>query len=174
FESRLQHVAFSSRLTWRDYPTLVGKIRNTLSSGPPADRVEKKLAPGEEAPSTFLYALRKAMLAPGAHASRNLVYNGREFLLRTTRKPDPEAGARFAGRNLVEDAGRVARIDATLREKLTGRLTAFKLWFEIGSEQLPPLCFEYRPKSFLRLTFEFDPISTAPPISLALNRKETA
>ncbi len=103
--------------------------------------------------------------------SQPIVYNGKEFQLTTTRRSDPEAGARFVKRNIVQSRERVMRLDATLHDRVTGHLTPFRVWFESGAEQLPPLCFEYQAKSFLRLTFEFDPAAAGPPIGLALNRK---
>jgi len=48
--------------------------------------------------------------------------------------------------------------------------TPFKIWFEAGSEELPPLRFEYQAKPFLRLVFEADATTSVPPVTLALNR----
>ncbi len=173
FDTTLQHLALPSQLTWRDYPELLIKVRNALASGQSAERMNKKLAREDAAPATFLYAVRKAMRAPDTQTGQLIIYNGKEFLLRTTRKPDPSAGTKFAERHLAKSSEHVMRLDATLREQTTGHLTAFRLWFESGAEHLSPLCFEYQAKSFLRLTFEFDPASAGPPIGLALNKKET-
>jgi len=173
FSSRLERLSFPSQTTWRDYPTLLAKVRTALASDQPAECTSKQLASTDQAPATFLYAIRKALVATDTHTNQPIVYNGKELLLTTTRKPDPEAGARFAKRNLVQSRGRVMRLDATVRDHATGHLTPFRVWFESGAEQLPPLCFEYQPKSFLRLTFEFDPTAAGPPIGLALHKRQT-
>lgn len=152
FVSRLSRIRFPSRLTWRDCPRLIEMVRGAVASGAPVQRLEKALGPNESAPATFLYAVRKAILDPAAGTTGSLIYNGREFELRTTKEAD----------------GRAIRLNATLREKATGRETPFKVWYEAGAEHLPPLRFEYQARSFLRLTFEFDPEASRSPVGVAL------
>ncbi len=145
FVSRLNRISFPSRLTWRDCPQLIEMVRGAVAAGAPAERVEKTLPANESAPATFLYAVRKAILNPAAVTTGSLVYNGKEFELRTTKQAE---------------AGGTIRLNATLRECSTGRETPFKVWYKAGAEHLPPLRFEYQARSFLRLTFEFDPVSS--------------
>lgn len=172
FMTRLLRVDLPSRLTWSDYPTLTGKIRDAFTDAQSVTRRERKLAPSEGAPATFLYAVRAAMGSRETHTSRMIVYNGKAFQLSTRRKPDATAAARFAERNLVRPGRNVVRLDATLHDEITGVNTPFKVWYEADSPTTPPLCFEYQARSFLRLTFEADPSSTGPLVQLALNKGE--
>jgi hypothetical protein len=162
FISRLSRINFPSQLTWRDCPRLVDGVRAAVSAEAPAQRAEKTLVTDESAPATFLYAVRNAILDPASATSGSLIYNGKEFQLRTAKEPDTTACAHFAGRNLLREGGRVTRLNAELEEQATGRRTPFKVWFEAGAEHLPPLRFEYQAKSFLRLTFEFDSTAACP------------
>lgn len=169
FVSRLNRISFPSHLTWRDCPQLIDKVRSAVAEEAPSQRVEKTLAANESAPATFLYAVRKAILDPARSTTGSLIYNGREFQLRTEKEADAGAGAHFISRNILREADRVMRLNATLREHATGRETPFKVWYEAGAEHQPPLRFEYQARPFLRLTFEFDPAAVGPPVSVALD-----
>jgi len=176
FVSKLDRISLASRFTWRDYPRLTDQVRATVavpntSQHPASKSTEIRLADGEAAPATFLYAVRTALMNASARTSLLLTYNAKEFLLRTVKEPDPSMGAHFAERNLVSDAGRVILLKAHLTDGTSGVVTPFKVWFESGREHLPPLRFEYQAKSFLRLAFEFDPDASGPPIEFALNKK---
>jgi hypothetical protein len=168
FASRLHRIGFPSRLTWRDCPALVDKIRAAVSNEAPAQSIDKALPVHQAAPSTFLYAVWKAILDPNPTTTGSLIYNGKEFELTSAKEVDRVASAHFAAKNLVREGSRVVRLNAILREYATGRQTPFKVWYEAGSEHMPPLRFEYQAKPFLRLTFEYDPAVSGPDI------KETA
>lgn len=142
FSSRVEHVMFPSQLTWRDYPALIEKARAAIASEAPVQRVDRRLANGQQAPSTFLYAVRNAMLAPGPRTKEALIYNGCEYLLSSEKQTDADGSI---------------RINATIRNMATGRATPFKVWYEAGSEHLPPVRFEYQAKPYLRLTFDWLP-----------------
>ena len=169
FVSRLSRINFPSQLTWRDCPRLVDEVRAALSAEAPTQRIEKTLATDESAPATFLYAVRNAILDPSSATTGSLIYNGKEYQLRTTKEPDTAACAHFAGRKLIREGGRVMRLNAALEEQATGRETPFKVWYEAGAEHLPPLRFEYQAKSFLRLTFEFDSTVSCPAVVPSLS-----
>lgn len=172
FASRLHRLGLPSQFTWRDCPVLVDKVRAALSSEAPAQSIDKTLPAHQAAPSTFLYAVWKAILDPNVSTTGSLIYNGKEFELRTAKEADAAAGAHFALKNLVREGGRVIRLNAALREYATGRQTPFKLWYEAGAEHMPPLRFEYQAKSFLRLTFEYDPAASGPALAQrALSRE---
>jgi hypothetical protein len=179
FVSKLDCISLSSRFTWRDYPRLTDQVRATVavpdtSQHSASKSIEIRLADGEAAPATFLYAVRTALMNAAARTVLRLTYNAKEFLLRTAKEPDPSMGAHFAGRNLVSDPGRVILLKAHLTDGTSGVVTPFKVWLESGQEHLPPLRFEYQAKSFLRLAFEFDPDASGPPIEFALRNKEDA
>jgi hypothetical protein len=170
FASRLSRYNFPSELTWSDCPELVSRVRSAMSSGSEGQRVEKDLPRSTPAPATFLYAVRDAMLDATRKTDRTLVYNGKDYRLRTEKIFDTAMGARFGERNLVQDANRVVRLDAVLEEVTKSVKTPFKVWFESGNEQMPPLAFEYQARSFLRLYFEADLNTSVPAVSLALNK----
>jgi hypothetical protein len=179
FVSKLDHIDLSSRVTWRDYPQLTDQVRAAVATAgaaphPRSQSAGINLPNGESAPTTFLYAVRTALMNASARTSGSLIYNAKQFLLRTDKQPDAAMGAHFAERNLVPDASRVMLLNARLEECVTGQVTPFKVWFESGREHLPPLRFEYQAKSFLRLALEFDPAASGPPVSSALNKKENA
>jgi hypothetical protein len=162
FVSRLSRINFPSQLTWRDCPRLVDQVRAAVSAEAPAQSVEKTLVMDESAPATFLYGVRSAILDRASATSRSLIYNGKEYQLRTTKEPDHTACIHFAGRKLISEGGRVMRLDAQLEDQATRRQTPFQVWYEAGAEHLPPLRFEYQARSFLRLTFEFDSTASCP------------
>jgi hypothetical protein len=154
FTSRVDRLEFPSRYTWRDVTTLVGKAREAMSNG--AGEQHEVPAPGAEQPGTFLYMVRRAMLDPRPSATSCLVFNKKRFQLDTHKEPDPSATAYFLAKNRVPPSTGVVRMNAMLTEKTTGEKTPFRLWYQAGAEQVPPLRFEYQAKSFLGLTFEED------------------
>jgi hypothetical protein len=176
FISKLDRISLSSRVTWRDYPQLTDQVRAAVRTfrNLSAQSIEIDLPAGEAAPATFLYAVRTALMSARAGTRVSLIYNGKRFLLRTEKEPDPSMRAHFAERGLVPEASRVMLLNARLEECSTGQVTPFKVWFEEGGEHMPPLRFEYQAKSFLRLAFEFDPAAAGPQVSLVLNKKENA
>lgn len=174
FASKLDRVALSSQVTWRDYPLLAAQVKAAVAASKSSELVEKRLDGMQAAPSTFLYAVRKALMCQDLRTSGWLSYNSKEFLLQTVKEQDPSTGTRFAARSLVREAGTVWRMNATLKEKVTGRTTPFKVYFEAGQEHMPPLRFEYQAKSFLKLSFEYDPAGSGPPVSTSLGKKENA
>jgi hypothetical protein len=159
FTSRLDRIAFPSALTWRDYPVLIEKVRNAVAGESPEQTTSRQFSG-----ATFLYCVRKALLATEEKTSANLIYNGKEFELRTAKEPDTAMGEKMAERGLVNHAGQVMRLNATLHDFQTGVVTPFRVWHEAGAEHLPPLRFEYQAKSFLRLAFEYDPGTAGPPL----------
>jgi hypothetical protein len=170
FASRVSRFNFPSELTWRDCPELVRRVRSAMSLGSEGQRAEKDLPRSTAAPATFLYAVRAAMLDPARKTDSALVYNGKDYRLRTEKNFDTAMEAHFGERNLVPDSNRVVRLDAVLEEVTKNVKTPFRVWFESGNELMPPLAFEYQARSFLRLYFEADFNTSVPAVSLALNK----
>ncbi|MEZ5399906.1 MAG: hypothetical protein R2729_09555 [Bryobacteraceae bacterium] len=129
--ARLSGLRHQGWARWREV-TVEVRARLEQESG---REVECSAAGGEEV-STFLYAVRGAMRdeSPG---TRRFVHNGEILCLRT--EPSNANGG------VVCVSGKIAKASG----KQTG---AFRLWHERGSTL--PLRFEFRPRSFLRLTFE--------------------
>src|ERR1700733_8945147 len=177
FASRVERLEFPGRYTWRDVAQLVGRAREAMAAG--IGEKHEVLASGTERgtkqPATFLYVVRRAMLDAGPRTTACLVFNSKQFQLDTQKEEDAEAGAHFSVRQLVRPSGSVMRMNAVLTEKRTGERTPFRLWYEAGAEQKPPLRFEYQAKSFLRLTFEAHAKAETPPIQFVFKTsRETA
>ncbi len=165
FAFRVDRLEFPSRYTWRDIPRLVESARVETIAGAGA---EQQPAPsGAEPPATFLYTVRRAMLDTRPRTAGCLVFNGKQFQLDAQKERDETATAYFSGRKLIHPAGAAMRLNAILTEKRTGERTPFRLWYEEGAEQAPPLRFEYQAKPFLRLTFETAVKADTPPIRFA-------
>lgn len=173
FRSRLDRIAFPSKLTWRDYPELIEKVRSTMANEAPTETASRQFSGGETVPATFLYSVRRALQASALKTSATLIYNGRQFRLSTEKEPDAAMGEKMLVRGIVKDAGQVMRLNATLYDFTTRVVTPFRVWYENGAEHLPPLRFEYQARSFLRLAFEYDPAASGPPLvpSLANNTR---
>lgn len=172
FTSRVDRLEFDSRYTWRDIAELVDRARGAMTAG--ALEEFQPARPSTERPATFLYAVRRAMLHPGSRTTSCLVFNKKQFQLDTQKEKDPGATTYFCAKELVPPSGSVMRMNATLTEKRTGEKTPFRLWYQAGAEQTPPLRFEYQAKSFLRLTFEADPMAATPPVQFAFNTSKEA
>jgi hypothetical protein len=174
FRYCLQRLEFPSHYTWRDAAQLVERAKEAMMGQAEA---EAAVPPANQArPATFLYCVHRAMLDPRPQTTGHLVFNGKHFQLDARKEPDETATAWFAGRNLLQSpSSSVTRLNAVITAKLTGEKTPFRLWYEAGREQMPPLRFEYQAKSFLRLTFEADVKAETPPIHFALKKsKENA
>ena len=166
FASRVDRLEFPRQYTWRDVTQLVGKAREAMAAT--TGEKQELTASGAEQPATFLYVVRRAMLDARTRTSGCLIFNKKQFQLDTQKEKDADATAHFAEKQMVPPAGTVMRMNALLTEKRTGEKTPFRLWYEAGAEQRPPLRFEYQAKSFLRLTFEADAKADTPPVQFAL------
>jgi hypothetical protein len=169
FRSKLAHLSLSSAFQWRDLDRLMARLPADFAAAENPEIAERGLPEGENAPATFLYAVRRAILDPAPESQGMLVYNGKQYQLHTRKQREYAAGSRMI------------RLDATLLNDITGHTTPFAVWFEEGSERRPPLRFEYQARSFLRLTFAANPAAefssdaqsaVVPPISLVLSQKE--
>jgi hypothetical protein len=165
FTSRVDRLEFPSRFTWSDIEPLVGKARESMARN--IGEKEEVMLSGAEQPATFLYMVRRAMLDTRTRTTGCLVFNKKQFQLDAQKEQDAAATAYFSGKNLIPSSGNVIRMNATLTEKRTGEKTPFRLWYQAGAGQSPPLRFEYQAKSFLRLTFETDATADTPPIRFA-------
>jgi hypothetical protein len=148
---RTMRIQLPSRYDWRDCAAIAREVRPAVEARPTEEPAP--LQPGGDIPATFLYAVRKAILDPRRFSEEQLIFNGKYFVLRTERQPDVAVGRELAARNLARSADRVIRLTGTLQLKHGGNQTNFHVWFESGSEQEPPLRFDYQAKSFLHLSF---------------------
>ena len=152
FEWRVDRLSFPSFYTSRHLGELIPQARAAMSAreSQPLERCSC------ESPdtATFLYTVRRALFDGPGRTARHLIFNGKEFLLETTREADPGMAQVFAARHVIAKDASVTRLKAMLTERRSGVKTPFQLWFENGAECEPPLRFDYQARPYLRLAFE--------------------
>lgn len=89
-------------------------------------------------PQTFLNSMRHALLSPIETSETQLIYNGKQYRMTTTRQPD----------------GSSTRLNGILQERGSEHRTPFQLWFDKDAQNFIPTRIEYRAKPFLKLVFE--------------------
>ncbi len=94
----------------------------------------------EEPWSPFLNAMRCAMEGREAEQTCRFVHNGKPHRLRTTKKKLEAAGQMEMEGQIHDGGGK--------------QLSQFKVWFEENGVERGPVRFEFRPRTFLRLSFE--------------------
>lgn len=122
-------------------------LSDTLST---ALRHAPRTSPRETAcgqATTFLHAMRAAALCREPVATRQFVHAGKPYQLTTRRRPE-----------------RPLELDGVIRDLEGGRHAQFRTTYAAGDESGLPIRIEYRPRSFLRLTFEMEPEATQPAI----------
>ena len=167
FVSRLTKLRLPSSLSWRNLTELVRLSRAASSADADARHSELDAT----APVTFLYALRKAIATAEREMNQTLVYNGKQYRLKTAVEADSSMGARLAERKLAR-ADRLMRLNASLKEERKGQISRFQVWFEPRAECAPPLRFEYQARPFLRLTFQADPEAAGPSLPAFFHKEE--
>jgi hypothetical protein len=110
---------------------------------------EPRTAPREIAPgaaTTFLNAMRNAALCQQAVVRRRFMHAGKQYWLETRRSPEHSS---LAG---------------AIHDLSGARCAEFRTLYAAGDESGIPIRIEYRPRSFLRLTFEAELEATLPTI----------
>lgn len=97
--------------------------------------------------TTFLYAMRAAALCREAVVTRQFVHAGRQYQLTTHRRPEHPLD-----------------LEGVIRDLAGARLAEFRATYAAGDQSGLPARIEYRPRPFLRLTFEVEPEATQPVI----------
>jgi len=155
FASRVDRLLFPAHYTWRDITRLIGEARREmLSNQSPLAEVDR--ASVGDAPCTFLYAVRRALLDGATRTKAPFIFNGNAFTLDAAKENDAASAERFEAKKLIAPGRAVTRLNAAITALRSGEKTPFRLWYETGCEQIPPLRFEYQARSFLHLTFEAD------------------
>lgn len=138
--------------TWIDTIDLApdcnwSNLNQTLSD---ALRQDPRTPPRTSSPgsvTTFLHAMRSAGLCREAVVRRQFMHAGKLYWLETRRRPE----------NPLELAG-------TIHDLGGARCAEFHTAYAAEDESGIPIRFEYRPRSFLRLTFEAELEATQPTI----------
>ena len=133
---------------------------------PPANALDVDKTVPVRTTHTFLYSLRSAALSPDPASRCEFLYNAKTYVLRTEKHCDEKVASELEKRNLVPQGARIMRLNGTIENQVKHERTGFTLWYQEGSATILPLRFEFRPKSFLRLVFDAEPVSRD---ALALN-----
>lgn len=149
--NRLLRVSGLPNIRWPEHRTLAEEIGRRLENASGGDA--EIALPSEQAPGTFLHAMRCILRSAEPKQTRFFVHNGELLRLDTVRKPDPGQGAVFLKRGVASSAA-VHSIAGKISHGGGKAVSEFKLWCEDGSQPCAPLRFEFRPRSFLRLAFE--------------------
>jgi hypothetical protein len=111
-----------------------------------------------QATGTFLNSVRQAILSDGDHYRSRIVFNGKTFQFNADKRADSKTGAELRKVGLTLAPESVTLLNGSLRNEKTNEVSNFRLWFERGSENFLPLRFEFKPKSYLRLVFDGEPV----------------
>jgi hypothetical protein len=95
----------------------------------------------------FLYAIRSAALCEESRFRREFMHAGKPYLLETRRQSD-----------------RPCELAGAIHNASGVRTAEFRTAYIAGDPSGIPIRIEYRARSFLRLTFEYEPEANQPPI----------
>ena len=155
--SAVTRFGFSSRYHWPQRDALAEAARSNFSPEQTEWR-ETKWAPAAEVPGSFLHALMTAAKLPQQHFEGSYVYGEKRYKMKLDKTRDEKATRDFAARGLIPGTTSVFEIRGKTTQESNGKQNTFQLWMEDTPEVTLPLRFEYQPRPFLRLAFEFDPI----------------
>jgi hypothetical protein len=136
----------------RNWTNATEALCDALHRGPIASPRES----AADSTTTFLCAMRAAALCAGPIVRRDFMHAGKLYRLETRRHQD----------HPCELAG-------TIHNTSGGRCAEFRTSYAPGDESGIPIRIDYRPRSFLRLTFEADLEANQPPVP-SLFQQESA
>jgi hypothetical protein len=136
----LEHPSIAPEATWLDGPSLMEKFRGqevALHDGalPSRDRVYP----------TFLHSVRKTILRRSSERC-TFIHNAKLYDLHP----------RFS------ESGGSALLTGRIAEQGASGESEFRVWFDASDPAALPSKIEFRPKSFLHLTFHQDPAAGGP------------
>jgi hypothetical protein len=149
----LEHKTVPVEATWMDCPSLMERFRSqdmALREGALPD------GPGQEnIYPTFLFSVRKAILQR-AKGRSTFIHNAKLYDLHTH-------FSRADGGDLL--TGQIV-------EHGSSNQSEFRVWLDPDDAAALPSKIEFRPKSFLRLTFHLDPTAGGPSVRRLIPQKE--
>jgi hypothetical protein len=157
-----------STLTWSDWNRLSQHFRARFATSS-TPRKEAQIAAGST-PGAFLSTVRAAILDSSPRHSSVFLHNAKQFRLDTQKTKDEQAGRQLASAKVPCNPVKVMRLNGSIRNAAQQR-TPFTLWYEQGAETWLPLRFDYQARSFLRLSFVFDPAIEGSPVPLLLAKE---
>jgi len=142
---------------------LVELSRNIRMGFGDANGVATEVATGGRSPApTFLYTILTALRSAEVHSQSSYVHNAREYRLEWERTPDPHAAVP-ATSGAPTQAATVTRFTGRLVCLATRQVSTFRLW--MNNQSVLPLRIEYQPRSYLRISLEYDPVGAQPNLS---------
>ena len=138
--NRLMKIRDLTSTNWAGRELLTAQIRARLADESSKEAQTDTAAIMDAPCSPFLYAVSCAMRSKEGACTRRFVHNGQMHSLRSTRKAGAQSG--------------VTELEGKIQNEAGKELSSFRMWFESGKAEKGPLGFEFRPRSFLRLTFE--------------------
>ncbi len=155
FRATQNRFFFPARFTWADRNSMMQEVRSRFQAG---ERVVRDSAlDGGKWPNTLMHLMAAAIREHPDHLDADYVYNAKQFHLRLDKSADPKAGAAFAAKGLTKRPADVVQFRGVIKDYKTAKLTKFRIWTEEGTPTLLPLRIELQARSFLALSFEFDP-----------------
>lgn len=154
FRCTVSHISVPARYDWSRFTDLCHDVRERL--GQPDSSTQCEI-PVESTPDTFLYSVRRAILAEDIKTHGEIVYNGKRYELQTEKQPDMRAGQQLAACGVAREAGNIWRLNGSLTEAKSRQISAFQLWFRKGDASGLPVRVEFYPRPYLRLVFEQQP-----------------
>jgi hypothetical protein len=148
----VRHMSLPSSYRGSNAEQLLNEVRASFLR-PEAGQPDRQQALHGESMGTFLYSVRRAMLAAGAVSDALFLYNGKTFNLHAEKRHDQKTGLELLRAKVAVDAASVTELDGKITNQQTGDVTAFRLWFDKAAPDLLPLRFEFRPKPYLKLVF---------------------
>jgi hypothetical protein len=144
--SAVAHFEFPSDAVWSD-PRLIAAAQSAFRAGANWRETSWPASP-PCAPPTFLFELARLLKQRAGQAAGRYVYNEQEYTLELEMEPGA-AGTRAP-----------LPVRGRLRNLRTGHPTEFRLWIEASGDSIVPVRIDFQPRSFLRLTFEAEPLQT--------------
>ena len=159
--SSVAHLLFPPKYNWSDIGTLVGAARQHAHSADAAWR-ESNWPDGAQ---SFLYVLANAMRAGDGKSVSQYVYGEKRYQLTVEKSKDTVQGRYFQQAGLTKSADSIRLCKGEILNRSSGQKTPFQVWVEDGAaDARMPLRIEFQPKSYLRLSFEWDDSVPAPAV----------
>jgi len=123
------------------FGTLTRDVRSQFSAARLSERELE--TPPPSVPATFLYRMLQASRSGERTFISTYFHNGKFYQLECEKTPDARGATRLSGR---------------IRDVAARHTSTFRLWLEEGSDL--PVRIEFAPRSYLRLSLQFDPEMT--------------
>jgi hypothetical protein len=153
----VRHLRLPSSYRGSNADQLLKRVQAEFANPAPGQKEQTEALNGQ-ATGTFLNSLRQAIVADGENYQSRIVFNGKTFQFHAAKHADAKTGADLGKAGLTASPDGVMLLSGSLRNEKTNEVSNFRLWFQQGSENFLPLRFEFKPKSYLRLVFDVEPL----------------